>query len=199
MCKKTLAETIQRLVVNDYFTPNIKAEVILDTLLTPYITQIVSGRLGEQAGKLTWLTKEMSIPENGVFGSNGAKVDYVLAGSGKVYLVELKTTDSSTSALQAENYLDICQGQKFGDILGRQLLTVLSNKKRTFFLDLGSLPWCDAALTGAFETIAAKSFDRFSLLENEGKQRGRRAETAKKLILGNQWAQRKKYSSRKYL
>lgn len=33
----TLKETIEQQVVNDYFTPNIKAEVILDTLLTPYI------------------------------------------------------------------------------------------------------------------------------------------------------------------
>ena len=31
----TLSDKIKKQVVNDYFTPNIKAEVILDTLLTP--------------------------------------------------------------------------------------------------------------------------------------------------------------------
>ena len=31
----SLSDKIEKQVVNDYFTPNIKAEVILDTLLTP--------------------------------------------------------------------------------------------------------------------------------------------------------------------
>ena len=55
------AKEIKKWVVNDYFTPNIKAEVILDTLLTPYSTQIVQGQLNELVGSLTFLTKEMSL------------------------------------------------------------------------------------------------------------------------------------------
>ena len=43
--EKTLRQIICDQVVNDYFTPNIKAEVILDTLLTPYSTQIVQGNV----------------------------------------------------------------------------------------------------------------------------------------------------------
>lgn len=45
MPEKTLRQIICDQVVNDYFTPNIKAEVILDTLLTPYSTQIVQGNV----------------------------------------------------------------------------------------------------------------------------------------------------------
>ncbi len=45
MPEKTLRQLICDQVVNDYFTPNIKAEVILDTLLTPYSTQIVQGNV----------------------------------------------------------------------------------------------------------------------------------------------------------
>ena len=56
-----LINQIKEWVVNDYFTPNIKAEVILDTLLTPYSTQIVQGQLNELVGSLTFLTKEMSL------------------------------------------------------------------------------------------------------------------------------------------
>ena len=52
---------IKQWIVNDYFTPNIKAEVILDTLLTPYSTQIVQGQLNELVGSLTFLSKEMSL------------------------------------------------------------------------------------------------------------------------------------------
>ena len=36
-----LAKEIKKWVVSDYFTPNIKAEVILDTLLTPYVKQML--------------------------------------------------------------------------------------------------------------------------------------------------------------
>ena len=56
-----LAKEIKKWVVSDYFTPNIKAEVILDTLLTPYSTQIVQGQLNELVGSLTFLSKEMSL------------------------------------------------------------------------------------------------------------------------------------------
>ncbi len=37
-----LVKEIKNWVVNDYFTPNIKAEVILDTLLTPYVSEIIN-------------------------------------------------------------------------------------------------------------------------------------------------------------
>ena len=37
-----LVQEIKKCVVNDYFTPNIKAEVILDTLLTPYVSEIIN-------------------------------------------------------------------------------------------------------------------------------------------------------------
>ena len=56
-----LMKQLKKWVVNDYFTPNIKAEVILDTLLTPYSTQIVQGQLNELVGSLTFLSKEMSL------------------------------------------------------------------------------------------------------------------------------------------
>ena len=61
MNKDGKMDEIRKWVVNDYFTPNIKAEVILDTLLTPYSTQIVQGQLNELVGSLTFLSKEMSL------------------------------------------------------------------------------------------------------------------------------------------
>ena len=52
-------------LVNDYYTPNIKAEVTFDTLLTPYITGIVKDGLKknkhEVDGEIKFITKEMSI------------------------------------------------------------------------------------------------------------------------------------------
>ena len=118
----SLSDTITKWVINDYFTPNIKAEVILDTLLTPYIPQILKDKLDIDA---VFLTKEMSIPKKTLPGNTGPKVDYVLAGPDTVYLVELKTTDSSIDAGQASFYREICQVKtNFGPVLGKRLLSI---------------------------------------------------------------------------
>lgn len=180
----SLSDTIKELVVNDYFTPNIKAEVILDTLLSKYIHELVEGT--------TLVAKEMSIPMGDLFGSIGPKIDYVLAGD-KVYLIELKTTNSSDDDKQAGKYLDECQGQEkyFGDKLGRQLLSIL-NKKTVFNLKLGDHErWANETLRTAFDLILQKYGVK--------SQDGHCAEQAMALIREKRWTQSKKYRSRKYL
>lgn len=125
----SLSDTIKELVVNDYFTPNIKAEVILDTLLTQYIEKIVESQMGAQVGRLTFLTKEMSIVEKGKTDNRGTKIDYVLEDErGFVYLVELKTTSGSISGDQIERYIDNCCGKTFGESLGDKLLCLVREK-----------------------------------------------------------------------
>ena len=44
-----LMKQLKKWVVNDYFTPNIKAEVILDMLLTPYVGQLLKNECGIDA------------------------------------------------------------------------------------------------------------------------------------------------------
>ena len=65
MPEKTLRQLICDQVVNDYFTPNIKAEVILDTLLSKYIHELVEGT--------TLVAKEMSIPRGTSLGASVQK------------------------------------------------------------------------------------------------------------------------------
>lgn len=205
----SLSDTITKWVINDYFTPNIKAEVILDTLLTPYIPQILKDQLDIDA---VFLTKEMSIPEGKQFGSIGPKIDYVLAGSDKVYLVELKTTDSSINDDQAKKYLNNCQSRKFGEKLGWQLLSILDKpKKGTFNIHLEEYVkkfgdpslWTDnqgdTVMRQIFQSIITKSFDLFTLPKDAGNQKCKCAKNAEELIRNNHWTLRKKYSSRKYL
>lgn len=178
----SLSDTITKWVVNDYFTPNIKAEVILDTLLSEYIHEVVEGT--------TLVAKEMSIPMGDHYGSMGPKIDYVLAGD-KVYLIELKTTDSSDNDKQARKYLDTCQGESFCDKLGRQLLSIL-NKKTVFDLKLGEYEhWTNETLRTAFDVILQKY--------RVESQDGHCAEQAMALIRKERWTQSKKYRSRKYL
>lgn len=119
---------IMELVVNDYFTPNIRTEVILDCLLTEYIAAIVKAQLKNQVdGTLTFLTKEMSI-NDGRGDNRGTKIDYVLEGDTNVYMVELKTTKGSINTVQAEQYTRNFCGKTFGEALGNKLLELLTDK-----------------------------------------------------------------------
>ena len=136
-------DKIRELVVRDYFTPNIKAEVVLDTLLTPYVAKIIKnqrervfGGDGDFDGELVFITKEMSVREseeskNGSeYGNRGIKIDYVLGDKKTIYLVELKTTGSGIDPEQAERYFDNCRGEDgkpktFGEVFGNKLLSVM--------------------------------------------------------------------------
>lgn len=197
MTEKTINQIICDQVVNDYFTPNIKAEVILDTLLTPYVGQMLKNECGINA---SFLTKEMSVPEGHTYGSAAPKIDYVFVGQEAAYLVELKTTDSSMDNGQAENYLNQCQGKLFGEKLGQQLLFIL-DKAETFTIHLedkdiwgASCTWNDETLKKVFRTIMNKRFQVPCDVAGNGC-----AERAKNLIRNNSWTQRDKYRSRKYL
>lgn len=134
----SVTELIRKWVVSDYFTPNIKAEVILDTLLTEHMGQILKKQLGLD-GEPVLLTKEMSLeelPEDGQQPKDdrGSKIDYLLAGE-CIYLVELKTTDGSIKGKQAERYLRNCcdlttgNPKTFGKVFGEKLLRIISKLK----------------------------------------------------------------------
>lgn len=146
--ENSLIKQITKWVVNDYFTPNIRAEVVIDTLLTPYVRQILQNECGIIA---KFLTKEMSMeeyveedPQSEEYAGDkrktkdddyGAKIDYLLASEQYVYLVELKTTAGSIKAEQAKRYLDCYCNQekpikpmKFGEVFGEKLLRILRKK-----------------------------------------------------------------------
>ena len=141
--ENNLVQEIKKWVVNDYFTPNIKAEVILDTLLTPYVAEIIN-RQGDL--DTVFVTKEMSVKdvqkqtENPKYGNMGTKIDYVLVDADFVYLVELKTTDGSIKAKQAKEkqllklFEDICHdvpGDSYAE-RGRELLKAKVNWRSTY-------------------------------------------------------------------
>lgn len=145
----SLSDTITKWVVNDYFTPNIKAEVILDTLLTPYITQIVQGQLGKQVGNLTFLTKEMSISDEDSKNNQGSKIDYVLEDETFVYLVELKTTKGSINTNQAKRYIQNCYGtdKTFFMVLGKRLMDIMDMEFSS------AAPWTVETLRCTFQNV----------------------------------------------
>lgn len=201
MPEKTLEQIICDQVVRDYFTPNIKAEVILDALLTPYMEQILETYMKQKGCRIQarFLAKEMSIPDpdkgDEESGNNaGPKIDYVLAGGGTIYLVELKTTHSSEDRSQAEKYQKLCKdkGTTFGSKLGKRLLSILG---RSFHIGDSS------SMKDAWEKIWAKrtKFEPPAPDCDAPQTAGTYATKAQWLIRTKNWTQKDKYRSRKYL
>lgn len=90
-------DMVKEWTVNDYRTPGIKAEVILDMLISEFIEDIIRYhyKTKGQDEKVTLLAKEFPIRTNEENYLN-AKVDYLVSvGNKKLVLVELKTTNES--------------------------------------------------------------------------------------------------------
>ena len=102
---KDFYETVSEWIVRDYRNPHIKAEVILDTLLGPFVGDIVGQKNGCKAPPQL-LMKEFPIrrcikaaeTREYLFSDDSlraAEVDYLLGDKEKLYLVELKTEKKS--------------------------------------------------------------------------------------------------------
>lgn len=202
MCQETLSDTIRQLVINDYVTPSIKAEVILDTLLTPYVDKIVNRQLKLHT---VFVAKEMSIFEEKEHRDNrGAKIDYVLADESAVYLAELKTTDSSIDQTQANRYSKYCKDRTFGEVFGRRLLEIVRDSfaetyRRAFLRDCGEDPdsWDDGSLAEAFHLVfRTRHLGKKYQIEDPSRAYAR---AAAELIKAAGWTQSEDCRSRKYL
>lgn len=220
---------IKEWIINDYFTPNIKAEVILNTLLTPFVAEIIEeqmkdpgkdGHKGSLEGELSFITKEMSIMESededsevkGINGNRGTKIDYVLGDEKAIYLVELKTTDSNTK--QAERYLENCCGKTFGEVFGNRLLSIMRSAFGTTYRqkfpeplesseDIVGPQWKEENLSEAFSLVFEPDILKGFRNINESYMRKlpteKYANAARELIRKAGWTQKDGTRSRKYL
>lgn len=192
---------IRDLVINDYFTPNIKAEVILDTLLTDYVAEIIQDQGGPRAD---FVTKEMSVLDmelqNSSYGNMGAKIDYILANRDAVYLVELKTSDGSIEEPQARRYLLNCSGadKTFGSVFGAKLLKIVRDSfggtyQKEFSRKFGndSNSWNDQTLRNAYGLVfTSEQLQKMHRLPEPSKDY---AKAARELLRKNSWAGSRKY------
>ena len=118
---KTFYDMVRKWTVSDYRTQKIKAEVIVDMLISDYIEEIISQNFGKNKN-IKLIAKEFpiarigqaSIEKEGDTSSNRqyASVDFLMSGNefGKstLYLVELKTYDGSVDGVQLWNMLWTC-------------------------------------------------------------------------------------------
>ena len=119
--------------LNDFCTPNIKAEVIFDMLLSPFITDIVKEGMNSN-GRFVLLAKEFPLK---VYQNNkGPKVDYLLMGdsTSDLYLVELKTDNNSFNKKQYSIYLET---QKNSDIGENFCRIIKDNTQERYYENFG--------------------------------------------------------------
>lgn len=119
--------------LNDFCTPNIKAEVIFDMLLSPFITDIVKEGMNSN-GRFVLLAKEFPLK---VYKNNkGPKVDYLLMddSTSDLYLVELKTDNNSFNKKQYSIYLET---QKNSDIGENFCRIIKDNTQEIYYNNFG--------------------------------------------------------------
>ena len=119
--------------LNDFCTPNIKAEVIFDMLLSPFITDIVKEGMNSN-GRFVLLAKEFPLK---VYENNkGPKVDYLLMddSTNDLYIVELKTDNNSFNIKQYNTYLET---QKNSDIGENFCRIIKDNTQERYYENFG--------------------------------------------------------------
>lgn len=136
-----IQELLTENIVRDYYTANIKAEVILGTILTPVIGEILTiiGRRNEQInGEMKLLAKEFPVlksreierEEKPSFLSYNA--DYLMCDKDSIYLVELKSRRESYDYAQMRNYLMYCSDEEtFADRAGKNFVYLLNHVSKT--------------------------------------------------------------------
>ena len=104
-------------VLNDYYSAGIKAEVVLDTMMTPVIADLLKEQISF-FGEPVYITKEFPLKTSAKDHRN-RKADYVLMDNESIYLVELKTSMGSIDKEQLDSY-----GEKLGNYnyKGKKLL-----------------------------------------------------------------------------
>lgn len=124
-----------------------------------------------------------------------------------MYLVELKTTTSSISKKQAEQYVKNCVGKKFGEVLGKMLLGIVQEAfgkryEEEFCEKFGKEPaaWNDQTLLEAYQLVFQKEHlvkPSYGMSVPQSSKAYDQA--AKDLILQAKWTQSDHTRSRKYL
>lgn len=136
-------EKIAESIINDYYTANIKAEVILDMVLTPVISEILTviGQKNKDLGiegEMRLLAKEFPMlklsAKESEYNYRNCNVDYLMCDEKSIYFVELKTTQKSLDPNQMKkylNYLKDCKNEKFSNVSGAAFIDLLNHVSKT--------------------------------------------------------------------
>lgn len=144
---KNFYDELKKNVVMDFCTAGIKAEVIIDTLITPYVCDIVkTGLKIDESVEL--VAKEFPIyRDSNPTNLKNAKVDYLLKSGNTFYMVELKTTKGSENEkqlkryslyLDRENYIFDCFSRIVDKLTHQSIVKNLNTEKEILPVNLRS-------------------------------------------------------------
>ncbi len=149
--EESILSIITKNVINDYYTAGIKTEVVIDTLITPVIVDIVAGQL-KGSNNLKYITKEFPLVKEAVKDKlekmkqkkneteenkskkasySNTKADYILSDDKFIYIVELKTSSDSINDEQINayaNYINRISGSGSGSDEMLEEFTAVFNK-----------------------------------------------------------------------
>lgn len=200
-------EILTENIIRDYYTANIKAEVILDMILTPIIGEILTV-IGQNnkalgiSGRVRLLAKEFPMLKPGAcvkasgeelkkdkedeYNYRNCNADYLMCDEESVYFVELKTTQQSLDCGQMinyQNYLEDCRNKKFSSVPGADFIDLLNHVSQTGYSDRREdKPWGKTGkddLKRLFEAII-----RYPEYKGYGKE-------GEKILLRDGWAKEK--------
>ncbi len=150
----TFIEMMKKWVALDYHTDGIKAEVVIDTLISEFLPDLVSQAVGERVELFckefpiyplhaVWNGKDyrLNFTKAGEPYANPARIDYVCRSGNVFYIVELKTTNDSIDGKQFANYRNYCRTESFSGAYPEEFFELYqrANKKRPFTVPEGYL------------------------------------------------------------
>ena len=131
---KNVIGEITENIINDYYTAEVRCEVIIDTLLTPIISDVIKNLTGYE--KVDFLAKEFPLIKADIAAGDkendknceddecsesrslrSVNADYILKGEDeegnqKIIIVELKTDQGSLADYQLDNYIKLLGNKK---------------------------------------------------------------------------------------
>lgn len=137
---KAFFEMVKRWTVKDYKTPGLKAEVIIDMLISEFVEDILAAHLKDKAEQLgikvpvdvKLLMKEFPIRTSQVDEESkdkrSARVDYLVLVKNTFYLVELKTSNQSLDNNQKRRMQKVMDGHS--SAMWRFFFDILHDKSK---------------------------------------------------------------------
>lgn len=200
-------EILAEKIIRDYYTANIKAEVILDMILTPVISKILTviGQNNKDLGingNMRLVAKEFPVlkpkscaktsgeelkkDDEDQYNYRNCNADYLMCDKGSVYFVELKTTQQSFDCDQMMNYLNYiadCKNEKFSNFSGAAFIDLLNHVSQTGYSNSRKdKPW------GKTEKDDLKRLFEAIIWHSEYRRYGKEG---KQILLKEDWAKEK--------
>jgi hypothetical protein len=104
----------------DYFLPKYKVEVVIDTVMSIFIEEIINSYFSANGEKIKFVSKEFPLKRD--WNRQSVNPDFLLSTKNTLYIVELKTASDSYNEDQLIEYLKVKDRIEFKNHNGKYLI-----------------------------------------------------------------------------